>query len=212
MLATVLVVVFCAVGATGYVLGRGKSRPAAAPTVGDKLTTPPSIIGGAFVYDPQVGVPITNNEIAGYAADGIRNPQATGAHYYSSASRQLMVFNGAWGTIDNPAQAVDRAFAWGARQAAADKTLVIVTGLGAPREMSRSGLGDAVMKCQMFKAVQSAHPSGPATTNSSCIWADHSTLGMVSVRDDTRPDTGLTLDEDADMTVKVRNDTRVPAA
>ncbi|MEU5437301.1 hypothetical protein AB0G73_28545 [Streptomyces sp. NPDC020719] len=102
-------------GATGYVLGRGTNRPAAAD-VPYKLTTPPSIIGGAFTYDPEVGVRITNDEIAAYAADGVRDPQAAGAHCWSYASRQTVVFSGAWGTIDSPEQAVDRSFARAARQ------------------------------------------------------------------------------------------------
>ncbi|WP_188272165.1 hypothetical protein [Streptomyces sp. CBMA152] len=214
VLAIALTVVVGAVGATGYVLGRGTSHPAAAAPVPYKLTTPPSIVGGAWVGDPNVRIRITNDDIKGYVADGIRNPQPVAIHYKSgsSASGQMVQLSGAWGTIDDPEQAIDRAFALHARKATADKTS-ISTFLGVPQNVSPGGLGDAVMKCQMYKTAEASHPSSTGSTDPICIWADHSTLGEVMVLDPTTMTTGrtgVTIGEDADTAAKVRADTRVP--
>ncbi|MFE3187144.1 hypothetical protein ACFXKR_40865 [Streptomyces violascens] len=141
VLAIALAVVVGAVGATGYVLGRGTGRPDTTAAVRYRVTTPPSIMSGAFVGNANVGVRITNGDIKGYLADGIRNPQAVGYNYKSSNpdSEQMVQFAGVWGTIEDPEQAIDRVFATAARNAAADKTGN--TFVGVPQRVFPPGSG-----------------------------------------------------------------------
>ncbi|GAA2469490.1 hypothetical protein ACFPFX_25825 [Streptomyces mauvecolor] len=209
VLAVAFTVVVGAVGATGYVWGRGASGPASAAAVSYRVKTPPSIMGGAFVGDANVGVRITNGDIKGCLADGIRNLQAVSASYRSSNpdSEQRVQFLGVWGTIDDPEQAIDRDFATAARTAA-DKTGN--TFVGAPQRVFPIGLGDAVMKCQIYKPTSPSHSDADSTTPL-CIWADHDTLGEVTRFDLATGATHLTLDQDADTAARVRVDTRVRA-
>ncbi|WP_406510522.1 hypothetical protein [Streptomyces sp. NBC_00212] len=210
VLAVAFTVVVGAVGATGYVWGRGAGGPASAAAVPYRVKTPPSIMGGAFVGDANVGVRITNGDIKGYLADGIRNPQAVSASYTSSNpdSEQMVQFLGVWGTIDDPEQAIDRDFTAAARTAAADKTGN--TFVGVPQRVFPTGLGDAVMKCQIYKPTSPSRSDAGSTTPL-CIWADHDTLGEVTRFDLATGATHLTLDQDADTAAKVRADTRVRA-
>ncbi|MFI6056162.1 hypothetical protein ACIBCO_39625 [Streptomyces violascens] len=208
VLATALTVVVGAVGATGYVLGRGSSRPATVAGGRYKVMTPPSILGGTFIASPYIRLRITNADIKGYLADGVRNPQAVGAHYQSTTDAEGYVqILGVWGTIDDPEQAVDRDFATLSRSATARESGTFV---GDPKRVSPRGLGDAVMKCQMYTTGTASHP-GSGSADPYCIWADHDTLGEVIRSDYATGAAHVTLDQDADTAAKVRADTRARA-
>lgn len=220
LLVAAVVVAISVAGAAGFLLGEDHTGPAATsagaslPPRPYKLTVPPSLLDGVFVIDPDIIIRITDKDMTSYAEAGIRNAKGVSAHYKSgsSASRQQVQFSGAWGTIDDPDRAVDHEIArLTDSRGPGDKR----TAVGVPQNVAPGGLEDAVMKCQMLKVSDPTAPSDPATTYPVCVWADHSTLGQVTVIDPNSfasGGTGVTLDEDADTAAKVRQAVRTPVS
>ncbi|MFK8908376.1 hypothetical protein [Streptomyces sp. YS-3] len=145
-----------------------------------------------------------------YTALGISNPTPVRIAYKpsSSASRQTVHFTGAWGSISNPEQVVDRDFAKTA-QNAAEGPQGYTKLVGPLQRMHPSGLGDAVMKCQNVRSEVNQH----TITTPLCVWADHYTFGEVLVVDPgalVNGGMGVSLGENADTAARIRADARAP--
>ncbi|MCZ7416494.1 MULTISPECIES: hypothetical protein [unclassified Streptomyces] len=91
---------------------------------------------------------------------------------------RFAIFAGAWGRVADPEAAVDAAF----RQLAedvADSPGSRTTLKGAPERVTPQGAENAVVKCRL--AVGANVVTGERQETQFCMWADHSTAGMVVV-------------------------------
>ncbi|MEU4351863.1 hypothetical protein [Streptomyces sp. NPDC023838] len=175
-----------------------------------QLTAPRSVLGGAFVYDETLTGPVPESAEEDFAAFGITNPTPVRILYKSSssASRQTVQLTGAWGTISDPEQVIDRHFAKIAQNSAAEpngSTKLV----GTLQTMHPSGLGDAMMKCQNIRTGANQY----IITTPICVWADHYTYGEVLVLDPgalRNGGLGVSFGENADTAARIRNDARVP--
>ncbi|MFJ8883949.1 hypothetical protein ACIRJR_11110 [Streptomyces sp. NPDC102402] len=122
-------------------------------------------------------------------AMGVQKPNEVGAQYMSGdmaknpLTTKMLIFQGVWGEIEDPAQVIDGSFKNAERQAAmsedAEGSLV-----GSPEEATPAGFEGALMKCQNVKIVNDKADGTPAGGPKEmlmpvCVWADYSTVGVV---------------------------------
>ncbi|MFE0107378.1 hypothetical protein [Streptomyces sp. NPDC059009] len=146
---------------------------------------------------------------------GIENAKQETASYQSSGVKPKTVgFNGMYGEISDPGKAVDKGFdkihetSEDTGDNAGSKEEVSWS--GSPESVSPDGLDNAVMKCQTATIKE----SGKSFDIPFCIWADHSTFGMVNGIDSSAMLTGgkgMTTDEIAPLAAKLRKAARVKA-
>ncbi|RLV08732.1 hypothetical protein CTZ27_08175 [Streptomyces griseocarneus] len=134
---------------------------------------------------------------------GVKNPESTAAAYENdrdSSDQKMLRTIGVWGEIGKPENVVDGMFTSLAKSA--KRTTVE----GSPQTVTPPGFDNAVMKCQY------THPGGgDDIVLPLCIWADHSTAGVVYVGDKKRSAKGLKIpfDEAAEKVAKLRTEIRV---
>ncbi|MFK4064653.1 hypothetical protein [Streptomyces sp. NPDC029674] len=148
---------------------------------------------------------------------GIKNPQNVAASYESGEALKgkQMSFQGMYGEIDDPEKAVDDGFAKAeenAKKESGDNTgdEEQVELVGSPETVEPDGLGNAVMKCQ----TASFEEDGRTTKLPICIWADHSTYGIVFGIDVTamlKGGDGMPTDQVAGFAADLREAARVKA-
>jgi hypothetical protein len=166
-----------------------------------KLTTPATVAGD---FTKQAG---TNSS----TSDDLDNtPGITDAHNvqagYANGSSEQLEFFGAYGTVGDPTAVVDSAFSQLDKQSSSSGD-TDGKAIGSPQSVSPIGLGDAVMKCQIF----SADEDGISAKFPICIWGDSSTVGVVAYVDGTAVVTGgsVSVEDGAKITAEVRTSTRV---
>ncbi|MFE2379337.1 hypothetical protein [Streptomyces sp. NPDC059398] len=156
-------------------------------------------------------------------AVGVKNPSKTGAAYKTGTglTEKDLNLSGLWGTIDNPQQAIDSAFALSKANIAEKASNGVKVELqDSPRSVKPTGFSGALMKCQNAKVTNTSSSSGSSDPTAQvpktfvlpiCIWADYSTLGIVQNTDVALILThkSLSLDEAAALTAKVYNSSRV---
>ncbi|MFE0175096.1 hypothetical protein ACFWZ2_22510 [Streptomyces sp. NPDC059002] len=148
---------------------------------------------------------------------GIKNPKSASGNYESGEAlkgKQMSV-QGWYGEIDDPEQAVDDGFAKGHENS--DKGTGDNTGdseelswEGSPETVEPAGLDNAVMKCQTAAISEGDERS----TVPICIWADHSTYGIVFGVDMAamaKGGGGMSTDEAAGFAADLRKAARVKA-
>ncbi|MEV6019800.1 hypothetical protein [Streptomyces sp. NPDC051997] len=183
-----------------------------------KLTTPATVLGGAYTKSPDAGDSggMTKKDLKDAEGWGVKSPKDVSAGYQSGdksnplAMKQIS-FGGVWGTIDDPEATVDNMFA-GMKKEQQKEGTKSGEFIGSPKAYSPSGLSGAVLKCQEIKVNNSS--SGPKTfTMPVCIWGDHSTLGYVLPIDFASMMAGKssTPEAAAEIAAKLRNDVRVKA-
>ena len=133
--------------------------------------------------------PVTGKDKAEAEAMGIKNPQQAGAKYLSGdvnknpLTAKMLILTGMWGEIDDPAKALDNAFAsaerWVAKENNSEVSLV-----DSPKAVEPAGFKGALMKCQSLKTVNKEADGiwqkGPKEfLTPVCIWSDYSTVGVV---------------------------------
>ncbi len=138
---------------------------------------------------------------------GMTDGQNVQAQYEKSGdTTKRLQFVGAWGSVPDPQVALDAAFK--EMDSSSDTS---GKPIGSPETVTPAGLDDgAVMKCQLF----GSDDDGMTVKFPICLWADHSTIGMVADIDGTAMLTGgsPTISDDAALAVKVRHDVLVPLA
>lgn len=144
---------------------------------------------------------------AGHAPPGTRARGNVTAKYAASGGRQL-TFNGLYGELSHPADAVD----WLFGQLDSRMARIGAKPQGAPKRVTPSGFDGEVLKCQRYVVKSSANGAPRAMALSVCAWGDASTLGSVSavhlVGGDSVP---LARTDAAELAARVRADARVPA-
>ncbi|WP_328326543.1 MULTISPECIES: hypothetical protein [unclassified Streptomyces] len=220
-----VIVAVAVIGGGVYLLTSqgGGNSDVSAGTKGYKLVAPASI----GEYQKQQG-----GDQSAWAAGGkekaeglgIKNPSKTGAAYKtgSNLTEKDLNLSGLWGTIDNPEQALDGAFALSEAnitKAASDGVKVELQ--DSPKSMTPPGFSGALMKCQNAKVTSTADSSAGSSDPTSqvpktfvlpiCAWADYSTLGIVQNTDVSLIMTHqtLSLDAAAALTAKVYDASRV---
>ncbi|NDZ78460.1 hypothetical protein G3I19_07965 [Streptomyces sp. SID10853] len=154
---------------------------------------------------------------------GVKNPSKMGAAYKtgSGLTEKDLNLSGLWGTIDDPEQAIDGAFAL-SKANIADKASggLKVELQDSPKSVTPAGFSGALMKCQNAKVTNTSTSTDTSGQSAAvpktfvlpiCIWADYSTLGIVQNTDVSLIMThqSLSLDDAAALTAKVYNASRV---
>ncbi|WEH33376.1 hypothetical protein PZB75_08265 [Streptomyces sp. AM 4-1-1] len=213
-------VVALAVVAGGVYLLTGKDDDSgvAAGTKGYKLTPAASFDGykkdssGTERPGPLTGKDKTKTE-----AMGIKDPQRAGASYLSGSddnplAQKRVMLQGVWGTVDDPAKAIDASFRSAEDSMAKDDKDTEVSLIGSPKSVSPEGFNGALMKCQNMKlANNSTTNKGPKEFETPvCIWSDYSTVGVVVGVDVALSLTGKGMAQDdlAVVTAKLYNTSR----
>ncbi|MBB5934895.1 hypothetical protein [Streptomyces zagrosensis] len=123
---------------------------------------------------------------------------------YQTPGKKKLQFSGVWGKVTNSERAADLALAVITKALVEDGTAETV---GSPQKFTPAGFDGDVLKCQELKFTS---PQG-AITAPACVWGDDSTVGVTVMADPAAVVTGagMTLDEAATLTAKVRTDARV---
>ncbi|MGW5424970.1 hypothetical protein [Streptomyces sp. NPDC003943] len=151
--------------------------------------------------------------------DGVKNATEVGAQYQvkdeaNPLAGKLIQFNGLYGQIDDPEKVVDTVFAAIKTQSEQDKSSDDKATLeGSPQAYTPADLDGAVLKCQQAKTAANPAEKTPAIAMNFCVWADHSTVGMVVPVDlaSVLSGRGMSGEDAAALTAKFRKEVRVKA-
>ncbi|MET9368752.1 hypothetical protein ABZY00_12985 [Streptomyces griseoflavus] len=180
------VAVVAAIGVGAYFVFGGGGGADIADDGPHKLVPPASVgeykKGGGSSGSGDGGPAGTKSE-ADLEKIGIEGGKVVKASYATGTSTELgraMAFNGAYGEISDPEGSIDKAFVNAhdnskdtGDTAGAKET---VTWKGDPETVEPDGLDGAVMKCQTAVITEGATKLEMPV----CVWADHSTYGVVN--------------------------------
>ncbi|WP_282696786.1 hypothetical protein [Streptomyces sp. CC208A] len=216
MIGAAAVVAAIAVGAYFVFGGGGASVANDGP---HKLVTPETVLG-EYKKSPDGSKKSDEDDFIKDAEKyGVKNPQrANGSYQVKDTSNPLagkmLMFGGAYGTIDDPEKTIDNAFADMKAEVEAEKDKNEGELIGEPKSVSPAELDGAVMKCQELKSKTGEESGGlgpKEVTMPICLWADHSTLAYVMHFNlaDMMTGKGGTVDEVAAIAAKLRKEVRV---
>ncbi|MEH6374475.1 hypothetical protein V7793_09060 [Streptomyces sp. KLMMK] len=174
-----------------------------------RLTAPERV--GTFRRDAPVDRTFRADHLERLRQLGVRDAGSVTAGY--SAGDGMLMYSGVWGEVKDPGRAVDgmfEAMAEDARERPVEQGVAREEIEGSPVGVSPRGLrgGDAVMKCQTvrFTPADGARDSGAGLTLPYCVWADHSTVGVVGAA----LGEGAGIAEAAEATGELRAAARTP--
>ncbi|MFF2409037.1 hypothetical protein [Streptomyces sp. NPDC058092] len=134
--------------------------------------------------------PLTGTEKAKAEEMGIKNPQQTAASYKSgSEDNPLAVkgltLSGIWGDVTDPAKVIDSSFVNAENNMKKGDEDMEYSLVGSSKAVTPPGFKGALMKCQDLKMV---NKKGDGTAKNGpkeivapiCVWADYSTVGVVT--------------------------------
>ncbi|MFD5202441.1 hypothetical protein ACFWM7_20325 [Streptomyces sp. NPDC058375] len=206
-----------------YFLTSGGSSDVADSTRGYKLTPPASVED--YTKDaskPAPSGPVTGEDKTEAEAMGVKDANEAGAQYKAGTednplAQKVLIFEGVWGEVPDPAKTLDNAFT------KAEKNMTKDTGsgggktslVGSPKEFKPDGFDGALMKCQDLKMVNDKGDGTPTKgpkqfTMPVCIWADYSTVGIVAGLDvaSALTEKSVPQEEMADLAAKLYNTSR----
>ncbi|MFJ8748555.1 hypothetical protein ACIREO_04310 [Streptomyces sp. NPDC102441] len=208
-------------GGVYFLTSGGGSGDVADSTKGYKLTPAASV--DDYKQDStkaQASAPMTGTDKTKAEALGVKNPNEVGAGYTSGdlkvnpLTTKMLLLQGMWGEIEDPAKAIDGSFKSAETEAAMDEdskgSLV-----GSPKSVKPAGFKGALMKCQDVKIVND-EADGTAANGPKemimpvCVWADYSTVGVVIGVDigAAMTNKSMTQDEVATLAAKLYNTSR----
>ncbi|MFG2646992.1 hypothetical protein [Streptomyces sp. NPDC048436] len=169
---------------------------------------------------------MSSSDIEKAEQHGVKNAKDVAAQYQSGSednplAQKILQFNGVYGDIADPEKVVDAMFGEAeknAQEGGSGSSGESMTLVGSPKEYNPAGLDGAVMKCQEMKLdLGGSSTAGSSSSGASkmsmatCIWGDHSTLGIVITTDvaSAMGGTGADLDAAAGTTAKFRGEVRV---
>ncbi|WP_327118628.1 hypothetical protein OG206_21890 [Streptomyces sp. NBC_01341] len=201
--------------------GGSSNSDVADSTKGYKLTPAASV--DDYRQDASKGEPestMTGKDKADAEAMGVKNPHQVGAQYLSGDLKQnplttkMLMLQGAWGEIGDPARVIDGSFKNAEKEAATSEDTKASL-VGSPKSVTPAGFEGALMKCQDVKIVNedadgSASKGPKEMTMPVCIWADYSTVGVVIGFDigGAMTNKPMTQDEVAALAAKLYNTSR----
>ena len=215
------VAVVAAIGVGAYfVIGGGKgSSSGIADDGAHKLTTPATVINGAYKKSSNADSSgsFTSQDKADFEKWGVKNPQDVSAGYAKGTglAASNLSFQGVYGTIADPEAVVDSMFAKIKTEAATDKSTKGKL-LGSPQVVRPAGFSNGIMKCQVAQFENNESTSTGAGAPKTfemplCIWGDHSTVADVTTFSLASLSTGAapSTDDTAALAAKLRDDVRV---
>ncbi|NEY36645.1 hypothetical protein GTU99_31630 [Streptomyces sp. PRKS01-65] len=221
IVGAVAVVAAIAVGAYVVLAGSGGGGSDVADDGPHKLTTPATVLAGEYEKGQSLGSGFGGGDVEEAEKYGVKDAQNVHASYRAEnadnpLAMRMIQFMGVYGEIDDPEKVVDSMFA-GMKKNAAEDTETRGEVVGSPQGFTPAGLDGAVVKCQETRIESGGLGSGAASSGPSemsmpvCIWADHSTLGVIISVDlaDTMAGKSADLAGAADLTAKIRKDVRV---
>ncbi|MGK5728072.1 hypothetical protein [Streptomyces sp. URMC 124] len=158
---------------------------------------------GAFRKDAPVDRAFRADHLERLRQLGVRDAGSVTAGY--SAREGMLMYSGLWGEVQDPERAVDGLFAAMA-ESAREQRDARQDIEGTPERVSRRAPGDAVTKCQPVRFTPAEGGDGAGLTLTYCVWADHSTVGVVGAALGER--TGVP--EAAKVTGQLREAARTP--
>ncbi|MDG9683253.1 hypothetical protein QC334_10975 [Streptomyces sp. DH18] len=208
-------------GGVYFLTSGGGSGDVADSTKGYKLTPPASVEDyKKDASKPSPSGPVTGDDKAEAEAMGITNANKAAAQYQSGTkdnplAQKMLMFEGLWGEVSDPAKTLDDAFDKAEKNMSKDSDNDNVSLVGSPKEFKPDGFDGALMKCQDLKVVNDkadgTAAKGPKEfTMPVCIWADYSTVGIVAGVDVGSALTGKSVpqEEAADLAAKLYNTSR----
>ncbi|MCQ8769888.1 hypothetical protein [Streptomyces telluris] len=147
-----------------------------------RLTAPER--AGDFLRDAPVDRTFRADHLERLRRLGVRDAGSVTAGYASGPARSgMLMYSGLWGEVRDPERAVDGMFEAMAEDA---RERPVKQGTreeieGSPVRVIPRGLNDAgaVMKCQAVQFTPADGGTGAGLPLSYCVWADHSTVGVV---------------------------------
>ncbi|MGW6722280.1 hypothetical protein [Streptomyces sp. NPDC054995] len=223
LIVGVAVVALAVIAGGVYFLTSGGGSDVADSTKGYKLTPPASVED--YTKDsskPAPSGPVTGEDKAEAEAMGVKDANKAGAQYKAGSkdnplAQKILIFEGVWGEVPDPAKTLDDAFA------KAEKNMTKDTNnsggkaslVGSPKEFKPDGFDGALMKCQDLKMVNDKGDGTPTKgpkqfTMPVCIWADYSTVGIVAGLDvaSALTEKSVPQEEMADLAAKLYNTSR----
>ncbi|MGA4848850.1 hypothetical protein ACOBQB_22305 [Streptomyces sp. G5(2025)] len=210
------VAVVAALGVGAYFLFGGGGGSASVEDDGAHKLVPPASVGefkkGDDAGDPDDG-PLGSNDKKDAEEIGIKNGENVGATYRSDEAfkGRQMSFWGMYGEIADPEKSIDEGFAKAEESAKEDSDGSEEYELvGDPETVEPDALDNAVMKCQTADIKE----DGKLMKLPICIWADHSTYGIVFGIDMAammKGGGGMATDEVASFAADLRKAARVKA-
>ncbi|MBM7056147.1 hypothetical protein [Streptomyces durocortorensis] len=223
LIVGVAVVALAVIAGGVYFLTSGGGSDVADSTKGYKLTPPASVED--YTKDaskPAPSGPVTGEDKAEAEAMGVKDANKAGAQYQAGSkdnplAQKVLIFEGVWGEVPDPAKTLDDAFT------KAEKNMTKDTNnsggkaslVGSPKEFKPDGFDGALMKCQDLKMVNNKGDGTPTKgpkqfTMPVCIWADYSTVGIVAGLDvaSALTEKSVPQEEMADLAAKLYNTSR----
>ncbi|MGW8487522.1 hypothetical protein [Streptomyces sp. NPDC055886] len=223
LIVGVAVVALAVIAGGVYFLTSGGGSDVADSTKGYKLTPPASVED--YTKDaskPAPSGPVTGEDKAEAEAMGVKDANKAGAQYKAGSkdnplAQKILIFEGIWGEVPDPAKTLDDAFT------KAEKNMTKDTNnsggkaslVGSPKEFKPDGFDGALMKCQDLKMVNDKGDGTPTKgpkqfTMPVCIWADYSTVGIVAGLDvaSALTEKSVPQEEMADLAAKLYNTSR----
>ncbi|MFJ5043044.1 hypothetical protein [Streptomyces sp. NPDC088719] len=215
-------------GGVYFLTSGGGSGDVADSTKGYKLTPPASVEDYTKnPSKPAASGPATGQDKAEAEAMGVKDANKAGAQYQSGSkdnplAQKVLIFEGVWGEISDPAKTLDGAFAKAEKNMTKDADAGGTTSdgnkaswVGSPKEFKPDGFDGALMKCQELK-VDTSQGSSASTKGPKefampvCIWADYSTVGIVAGVDvaSALTEKSVPQEEMADLAAKLYNTSR----
>ncbi|MFF8727364.1 hypothetical protein ACF073_12855 [Streptomyces sp. NPDC015171] len=220
IIGAVAVVAAVAVGAY-FVLGGSSGGSDVANDGPHKLVAKSSVVNGTYKKSEDSGSDsdITDSDRSDFEKWGVKNPTEVSAGYEAGTglSKKGLSFSGVYGTIDEPEAVVDAMFAKAKSEAEKSQGGSDTKGklVGSPETVHPSGFSNGIMKCQVAQidsSSSSASESGvPETIKMPvCIWADHSTVALVSAYSvaSIASGDGGSVEDLGDLATKLREDVR----
>ncbi|MFF1376637.1 hypothetical protein [Streptomyces sp. NPDC058308] len=178
------VAVVAALGVGAYFVFGGSDSTSVEDDGAHRLVPPGSV--GEYKKSDEAGAPdggpLGSGDKKNAEEIGIKDPHNVSATYETGATLKgkQMSFQGMYGDIDDPEQAVDDGFAKADENTEKESGKSTDEGdevelTGSPETVEPDGLDNAVMKCQ----TASIKDDGGETKLPICMWADHSTYGIV---------------------------------
>jgi hypothetical protein len=214
IIAGAAVVVAIAVGA--YFLIGGGGGADIADDGPHKLTTPATVLGDYKKAETGAADSggFTEEDLKDAEKHGVKNAKDVQATYQAGdeanpLSLKMLQYMGVYGEIEDPASVLDAMFAEMEKNASESDEGELV---GDPKDF---GSDKFALKCQEMKVNNEEAAAGePKEMHMPvCIWADHSTVGVVMPVNlaDMMSGKGVDLKSASDLATKLRAEVRVPA-
>ncbi|MFF1835704.1 hypothetical protein ACFVXE_16075 [Streptomyces sp. NPDC058231] len=216
--AVVVALAVVAGGAYFLTSGGSSNSDVADSTKGYKLTPAATLDGYKKSPSGSAGS-MTAGDKAKLESLGIKDPKQVGASYQAGSKDnplavKSVTLSGIWGDVTDPAKVVDNSF----NNAESDfkkSDGMEAKLLGSPEAVKPAGFDGALMKCQTMQVVNKdgdgTAAKGPKQFEMPiCVWADYSTVGIVTGIDValSMAGKGMSQDDTAALAAKLYNTSR----